>query len=100
MRFSYDGHEYSISFKRETKDITRFNGEVVKSRFPITTVTLSKKTGDKQYELVREASVKTSKGDEFTFEKGRLAALRSVSRTLDKPFKKALWKAYISRPRG
>lgn len=102
MRFTFNGSEYSIEFKREFKEITRFNGEVVKSRFPYTTVTLFK--GAKKAEVaVRTATVGAFYAEkEFTHEKGRLYALRSISRSMnnERDLKKALWKAYISRPRG
>lgn len=107
MRFHFNNAEYSISFTRKIEPVTRYNGEVVTPKHPQTTVSISKvfrpttegeKTTYSEYRTATVGTFYTEK--EFTYEKGRLAALRSVSRTIDKPFKKAMWKAYCSRPRG
>lgn len=106
MRFTFNGSEYSISFNRKHKEVLRYTGEVVQSTFPYTFVTIEKVTRSEDgkiiisRDVVREASVGVLNGDSFTYEKGRLAALRSVSRTLDYDFKKAVWKAYMTRNRG
>ncbi len=80
---------------------------MVKSRFPYTTVTLFKeitpKTEDAPatYEVVRTATVGTFYRDEYTHEGGRLATLRLLSTSMNdqKDLKKAVWTAYMKRPR-
>lgn len=107
MRFTYNGAEHSLSFKRITTIVTRFNGEMVKSRFPFTFVILETITRDADGKItsrtkVLEDKAITSKGDHFSIEQGRLAALRNLTRTMttQKDLKKAIWTAYVKRSRG
>lgn len=107
MRFTYNGSEHSLSFKRTTADVTRFNGEVVKSRHPFTFVALETVVRDPDGKVtsrtkVLEDKAITSKGDHFSIEQGRLAALRNLTRTMttQKDLKKAIWTAYVKRARG
>lgn len=103
MKFHFRGAEYSIEFKREHKEVTiHATGEVVTSKYPYTTARVVRTTtngGLTNREVVRTATVGALKGDTFTHEGGRLAALRAVTRSMtdEKDFKKAMWKAYTSR---
>jgi hypothetical protein len=119
MRFTFEGVDYSIGFERFRKLVTRYvDGKAVEkmSDHPYTTVSIYKVTtgadGKRLYTRVRMATVGPFKNvdpetgkviyDTFYKEGGRLAALRSVSRTYgkaEKGFKQALWSAYLNRGR-
>lgn len=97
MKFSYNGANYEIEFTRERRKLK------IKDLAPsrITTVTIYRTTpGKLPGEVVRTGFSTCSYLDNFRKESGRLKALKNVSRTLDKPFKRALWDAYLNRPRG
>ena len=102
MRFNYDGIDYVIEFQRELKprkiQTGRTLSRVVMKRYPDTTVRILKSSpGALPGEVYREATVGCSVHDQFTLERGRIAALRAVSRTLETGFKQALWYAYLTR---
>lgn len=102
MRFTVDGVEYRIAFKRvhdQVKYFDHVNGvEVVRpSTYPSTIVTIYK-----GQDVFRTDSVKCHHSEKFgphrnLKEQGRLLALRKISATLDKEFKAAMWQAYVNR---
>ena len=77
------------------------------SQFPYTTVTLLKDPVPylipHKFEIYRTATVGCWHRDKanFTLEKGRIHALRLLSKTMDneKDLKQALWKTYMDRGR-
>jgi len=94
MKFTYEGSTYLIEFERK-KHKRKLGGLTT---FPDTTVRiLVSRPNRLPGELYRTATVGCSIHDKFSLERGRLAALRLVSMTLDKDFKKALWTNYINR---
>lgn len=104
MRFRLDDSVFRIVFRRERKDVeyTTPDGQraTTLSKNPFTTVFVYRdKDGALPGEVFRTATVGCSTSDTYTAEEGRKAALRAISKTLDKPFKRELWGAYILRPR-
>ena len=102
MKFEHEGNMYSLDFQRERKPVVvgaTPEGEPVQapSLYPYTTVVLWRKMKDGTLELFRTATVGCWHGEYFTLEKGRLQALRLVSKTLSKELKKKMWAAYMNR---
>lgn len=94
MRFMYGEDLFEIEFQR-TKRQRALGGP---KTFPDTTVRLLRYKPDGQFsEIYREATVGCSIYDKFTLEGGRLAALRAISRTLGKDFKRTMWSTYLNR---
>lgn len=120
MKFRVDEQSstFRIVFKRELKDVTYqkhkidentgqplYNtyGKPVyetyqgKSKFPNTVITIFRdKDNAVPGELFRTATVGCHHHESYSPEQGRLNALRAVSRTLDKAFKRQLWESYLS----
>lgn len=101
MRFEHNGDSFALSFRREYRDRINEKGDTVKSTKPYTTVELYKQEGDK-FTLFRTATVGCWHKDDYRLEKGRLGALRFLSKgnSLSQEFKAAMWKSYMERPRG
>lgn len=103
MRFEYEGSTYLIEFMRKNKTVrvgVNASGDDVWgiSRFPYTTVIIWKLIPNSELrELVRTATVGCHHGDEYSPEKGRVNALRLVTKTLEKPFYTKMWQAYTGR---
>lgn len=103
MKFKYNGTEYLIEFERQYRQIRSGYDEqkqeqiFKQSRYPYTTAKILTLPDKKVF---REATVGAHYKEAFTLEKGRLNAMRLISRTLDKGFKKAFWEAYVSRNNG
>lgn len=102
MTFTWEDNTYHIEFQRAYKQVRVgvIDGvDIFKSsRYPYTTVLIWKSGPKIIPDLFRTATVGCwSNEKQFTLEKGRLNALRLVGRTLDKGFKKAMWKAYSER---
>lgn len=104
MKFTVNGNEYVIEFERQFRQIhsgyDHAKNEPIfkRSRYPYTTVRIiENRKGAFPGKVYREATVGAHYTEAFSLEKGRLNALRLVSKTLDKPFKKALWTAYMER---
>lgn len=125
MRFVVGGEEFRISFHRDFPEVRFFDPTVVKeidkntfvpdgdikivggrpvivgdyvtrkSTYPSTTVTVWKGN-----DVFRTDTVKSHHTDKITQEQGRILALRKISLTLDKEFKRAMWEAYVKRPKG
>lgn len=127
MKFRFNGADYQIEFQREYKPVRvgfaqagdpvldekgkpTFNdkGEpkvyledqdlVRPSKFPYTTVKLwAQVDGAAKPELKRSATVGAHHTEEFNVERGRLIALRQITKTITKDLKRAMWKAYLNR---
>lgn len=110
MRFKVADKEYQIEFRRfeahhyapDPAENYKVNRRYTNSK-PATQVQLlvvdpTKRRGE--WEVYREATVKFWKADRFSSERGRIAALREVSRTLDTSYKKAMWECYCNRKKG
>lgn len=97
MKFTYNGDSYEIEFQRQRRKKQLAEGQAP-SR--LTTVRIIRsQPGKLPGEIVAQTSVACSTLDNFVAERGRLAALKLVSKTFSKGFKKVLWDAYINRPR-
>lgn len=102
MRFKFNGETFVIEFRRgpglipDREDLKMATA----TTFPNTTVFLSKQEADGKRVPYLTATVGAWHKEKFTKEKGRLAALRAVSKTCSKAFKKALFEAYINRRDG
>jgi len=112
MKFEFDGLQYVLEFERSSKQVTvgsqkdeKGNRRAVKatSRYPYTTVRiiqLPKNVKDVtrgSRVVYRTATVGAYHKDNFTLERGRILALRAVSQTLTKEFKRVMWDAYMHR---
>lgn len=97
MRFEFEGQKYILEFQRDFKETT-VNGEIKKASKPYTTVNLVRFEDDKPV-VHRTATVGCWHRDVYTLEKGRLGALRLMTKGngLSKEFKRVLWKAYMER---
>jgi hypothetical protein len=93
------GKDYQPLVKRNESGIPIVN--LVPSKFPYTTVNIVE-LGEKRSDdtIYRTATSGCYHQDKFSLEEGRLHALRLVSKTLDKPMKKAMWNAYMNRKVG
>lgn len=107
MRFTFAGKTFRIEFERKRKTVHVRNpfedGEInaIMSSFPYTTVRILEEMNDGlQASLYRTATVGCSLHDRFSFEDGRIAALRAITTTIPKPMRKALWDGYIKRVKG
>lgn len=105
MRFNHNGAEYEFDFTRTPKDVRigvdEHGNDIYRpSRFPYTTVRLWRQRPDiLGPELYREATVGAWHKEQFTFEKGRIHALRALSLTLSKAERSLVWNAYMNRPK-
>lgn len=106
MYFSFEGKEYQVSFYRSHKQIDLFkNGQkqTIKSKFPYTRVSLYEVTPNSVPRLIAAETVGCSHTDKYSHNKGRIAALRELTRTLrlksdySWEFREALWEAYKNR---
>ena len=108
MRFDYNGKTYCISFKRDHKMVPAPNQlEVVKmSKFPYTTANIDicqpePLLGGRLVVVVegwRTATVGCwHREKKFSTEKGRVRALRQITRTVPVEMKPLMWNAYNSR---
>ena len=102
MKFEHEGATYFLDFQRDYKQVEVGNtaGEVVRtaSHYPSTTVILWKQRENPLApELYRTATVGCWHKDTFTLEKGRLNAMRLMSRTLSKEMKRKMWASYMNR---
>jgi hypothetical protein len=99
MRFKFNGETFIIEFRRhpglipDRPDLPLR----VSTRYPSTTVFLSREREGGVREPYLTSTVGAYHKDRFTKEKGRLAALRVVSKSCSKAFRKALFDAYIGR---
>jgi len=112
IEFTFNNLKYEIEFERVSRNVrVGFNDEgqpiYRPSKYPTTVVTLwqispSKmnnfRTHNGDYKF-RDASAACYHKDKFTLEKGRLAALKMVGKTLSKEMRKIMWTAYLNRPR-
>lgn len=103
MRFEHKGKLYALEFSRDYRQISYKEGLTVRSERPYTTVTILEITEpDKRVQSIRKVYRTATVGcwhkePVFTLEKGRLHALRAVSKSVDKDFKRAMWDAYQKR---
>ena len=102
MKFTFDGAVFLLEFSRERKPVvveSRTGFTFAPSTYPYTTTTLWKIVPGSPPELYRTATVGCwfKERGKFTLEKGRLHALRVMSKTLTPDFKEVMWKAYINR---
>lgn len=103
MKFSVAGVNYELEFTRSHRQVpSGFDHEkkeqiFVPSRFPYTTVKVFRVRKEQKPEVWRETTVGAHWSEVYTHERGRLHALRLVSKTLNKAFKKAMWESYVNR---
>ena len=102
MRFTHNGINYVLDFQREHKPVTKVINKTVitgPSQFPYTTVTLYTRLPDGKLEVYRTATVGCHFRDRklFTLERGRLHAMRLMSKTLDVGLKQVMWLMYMGR---
>jgi hypothetical protein len=97
MKFNYDGKSYVIEFERQRRKAL-LNGAAPSRLTTARVVDIT--AGTLPGKVYREVSSACAVVDQFNYEKGRIAALRLLSLTLDKGFKKAMWTAYINRKKG
>jgi hypothetical protein len=107
LHFVDDGKEYAIEFKRKLSDVTLQriaggNSVLGPSTYPYTTVDIvevDKSTSPYTRRVHRTFTVGCHHKDRFNREKGRINALRQVSRTdsLSYEFKAKLWQTYMER---
>jgi hypothetical protein len=96
MKFTFGGIVYRIEFERNRRKATTTDKGLSPSR--MTTVRIYEDVpGTLPGKLFREASSVCAVVDHFEVEKGRVGALRQVSRTVSKGFRTALWNAYVNR---
>lgn len=121
MRFTHEGRTYVIEFQREYRmkdalvlqeDGTEKIESVPATRYPDTTAYVLEvkpstadatgDTGKEERVPYRSYRVGCWHRDGFTLERGRLNALRGITRSnsLSYNFKQALWNAYIKRNDG
>lgn len=108
MRFKFNGADYQLEFQREFKPVRVGFDEVNQvdlmgpSKWPYTTANLFiTEPGTLPGKLLRTYTVGAHHTEQFSYEEGRLNALRQLSKTnsLSKELKKAMWDAYLYRPR-
>lgn len=99
MRFVFDGATYELEFERNRRAKNTTEKGLAPSR--LTTVRLVKsQSGKLPGEIVRTATTACSTLDKFEVERGRITALRAISKTMDRRLKEAMWTSYIQRPRA
>lgn len=108
MRFSVEGQEFEISFRRYHPTLylpdPNLKGTNKKTRttHPSTEaliLVVDPKKKPVEYDVHRSYTVGCYHQDKFTQEDGRLAALKMISKgnSLSKEFKAAMWEAYTNR---
>jgi hypothetical protein len=104
MIFEFDGKTYLIEFKREYKTRLFHDPETgeesnVKTTHPYTTAFLYETSKEKPLmkQLFRTATVGCWHHERYSPEKGRVRALRMITRTIPKEMKPVMWKAYHER---
>lgn len=105
MRFDHDGKTYALDFQRDYKLIRlgEINGEVLTapSRYPYTTarvLEVDQALPVYEWPVYRTATVGCwHKEPVFRLERGRLHALRLLSRTLNREMKVKVWDTYMGR---
>ena len=113
MRFDFEGKTFAIDFERQRPrvhlpyPIQRSQGNVVRvcqeARYPSTTVNILEVRQDlpaREWSIYRTATVGCWHRDHFNRERGRLNALKLVTRTIPDGMKPRLWNAYLSRKKG
>ena len=105
MKFSVDGVQYFLDFKREYKMVPSGYDKVAKaqimkeSKYPYTTANLWKQEAGKLPGIYRSATVGAYRGDRYTNERGRVIALRALTKGMDLFMRQAVWTAYSHRDR-
>lgn len=106
MQYVKDGKTYDIEFRRYHRALYLPDPNLpgtnrkTQSTNPSTEVTIRIADATKpkvEWEVWRSAVAHCNHRDRFSLEKGRIMALRAVTRTLDKGEKPLLWKAYHER---
>ena len=101
MRFTFNGEQYALEFKRIPREFTDPRDGLRKlSAKPYTTVNLLQFDGNGQNPAIfRTGTVGCWWRDNYSLEKGRLGAMKLMTKgnSLSKEFKQAVWLAYFNR---
>lgn len=112
MKFQFKSCSYDLEFRRKNREVTIVRGSrkrTITSKYPYTTVTLYLTPKEAPPTLLYTATVGCAPSDTFSNSKGRLFALKALSRkiTANKPkgamlqhakdLVGAIWSAYLNR---
>lgn len=87
MQFQFEGKTYRLEFQRDQKEIPlvrKGRVEKIKSKYPYTTVRLLEIEKDRLPKMVESAQVGCAPFDNYTNERGRLEALRALTKRIYK----------------
>lgn len=109
IKFEHENVVYAVEFMRDHRRVrvadklTPGVFRMEKSREPFTTASVVvPKDGVRahDWEVYKQATVGVAKGDRFSYEDGRMYALKKLTPLLPKEMRTKMWEAYMSRPRG
>jgi hypothetical protein len=106
LRFEYEGEPYAIEFSREHRKVPvvisqNYDHKVVDrvdSKYPYTTARVVSITRNgTRGTVLYTATTGCATVDKFTLERGRIVALRKLTKKVSKAFRKAIWTCYQDR---